>query len=102
MIIRDGNGEGMIFNFDGPEGIPEITGLDRLNDINIERLKGFNKGEKFHHSFLGVTTEKTTNGAKIVVIAKESAAEKAGLKKEGIITKIGDETVTDAEVLAKL
>ncbi len=106
MIIRDGNGEGMIFNFDGPEGMPEIAGLDRLNDrlndINIERLKGFNKGEKFHRPFLGVTTEKTTDGAKIVEIAKESAAEKAGLKKDDIITKIGDEPVTDAEVLANI
>ena len=102
MIIRDGNGEGMIFNFDGPEGMPEIAGLDRLNDINIERLKGFNKGEKFHRPFLGVTTEKTTDGAKIVEIAKESAAEKAGLKKDDIITKIDDQTVRDASVLANI
>ena len=92
MIIRDGNGSDLTFNFEGPDGIPEIAGLDRLRD--------FSRNENSHKPFLGVTTEKTTDGAKIVEVAKGSAAEKAGLKKDDIITKIGDDQVTDAEGLA--
>ncbi len=41
-------------------------------------------------TFLGVSTEKDDNGAKIVSITKESAAEKAGLVKGDIIYKVDD------------
>lgn len=43
--------------------------------------------------FLGVTTDESEDGAKIVEITKESAAEKAGLKKGDVITKVGDEKI---------
>lgn len=95
MIIRNEDGDGMMsFNFDMPEGMSEIAGLDRLKELN--------RNEISHKPFLGVTTEKTTDGAKIVEIAKGSAAEKAGLKKDDVITKIGDQQVTDGEVLADI
>ncbi len=93
-IIRDDNGENMVFNFDTREGMPEIAGLDRL--------PGMKRGLAMHRPFLGVTTEKTAEGAKVVEVMKESAAEKAGLKKDDIITKIGDEKVSDASVLAEI
>ncbi|MEO6357468.1 MAG: PDZ domain-containing protein [Ferruginibacter sp.] len=94
MIIRDDNGDNMVFNFDTPEGMPEIAGLDRL--------PGMKRGPATHRPFLGVTTEKTAEGAKVVEVMKESAAEKAGLKKDDIITKIGDEKVSDAGELAEI
>jgi serine protease Do len=95
MIIRGGDGDRMMtFDFNGPQGMDELMGL--------ERLKEMNKNEILHKPFLGVTTEKTTDGAKIVDIAKGSAAEKAGLKKDDIITKIDKEEVTDAAVLANI
>jgi serine protease Do len=45
-------------------------------------------------AFLGVTWEDFDNGAKITEVTKESAAEKAGLKKGDIITKIGSQIQT--------
>lgn len=93
MIIRDGN-DMMTFNFDGPKGMPEMIALDAL--------KGMNRHVMSSRPFLGVTTEKATGGAKIVEIAKGSAAEKAGLQKDDIITKVGDQQVTDAESLANI
>ena len=93
MIIRDGN-DMMTFNFDGTEGMQEMMALDAL--------KGMNRNGMPSRPFLGVTTEKATGGAKVVEIAKGSAAEKAGLQKDDIITKVGDKQVTDAESLANI
>jgi serine protease Do len=44
--------------------------------------------QKLTGAFLGVTTEEAKEGAKITNVVKESAAEKAGLKKDDIITKV--------------
>lgn len=49
-------------------------------------------------AFLGVTWDDVDNGAKITDITKESAAEKAGLKKGDIITKIGDTKIGEGEL----
>jgi len=93
MIIHDG-GDMMTFNFDGPHGTDEWMTLD-----DLKGMKGRGMSSR---AFLGVTTEKTTGGAKIVEIAKGSAAEKAGLKIDDIITKVDTETVTDGESLADI
>jgi serine protease Do len=50
---------------------------------------------------LGVVTEKTDAGVKVLEVTKESAAEKAGLKEGDIITKIGDTKVEDPDGLAE-
>lgn len=55
--------------------------------------------EAGNRAFLGVVTEKTEKGAKINSIEKESAAEKAGLKKDDIITKIGDNKIEGSDDL---
>jgi serine protease Do len=92
MIIRDGSGEEMTFNFDGDGNLARLNG----------RLKELYKNENFQRTFLGVTTEKAANGARIVEVSKGSPAEKAGLKKDDIITKAGEENVTDGEKLAEI
>jgi serine protease Do len=53
-------------------------------------------------AFLGVTSEDTDKdaGAKITEVVKGSAAEKAGLKKDDIITKVGDTKITNPENLS--
>ncbi len=51
------------------------------------------------HAFLGVTTDESDEGAKIVEVTKESAAEKAGLKKGDIITKVGDKKIDGPDEL---
>jgi serine protease Do len=62
--------------------------------------------EDTNRAMLGVVTDMNEKGAKITSVNKSSAAEKAGLKKGDIITKIGDKKIEDAEdvseaVLAK-
>jgi serine protease Do len=98
FVIRDDHGGNMTFNFDGPDGMPELGGMDRWED----QLKNFKGNGNSHRPFLGVTTEKADDGAKIVEVAKGSAAEKAGLKNGDVITKVGDKEVTDGAVLADI
>lgn len=53
--------------------------------------------EDENRAMLGVTTEGDEQGAEIKSITKESAAEKAGLKKGDIITKIGERKVESTD-----
>jgi len=50
-------------------------------------------------AFLGVITAKDDKGAKITSITKESAAEKAGLQKDDIITNVGDVKIENSDDL---
>ncbi|CAN5749105.1 hypothetical protein BH11BAC3_BH11BAC3_14750 [soil metagenome] len=93
MIIRDGN-KNMTFNFRSEDGA--------LLGNGDHMIREFKNGKEISRPFLGVTTEKTSTGAKIIEVVKESSAEKAGLKKDDIITKIGDENIADAESLSKI
>ena len=90
MIIRDGDRE-MTFNFS-----PDAMGFGE------NFMKEWNNGKEVSRPFLGVTTEKVSGGAKIVEVVKESAAEKAGLKKDDIITYIGEVKITDGETLSEI
>jgi serine protease Do len=55
--------------------------------------------DKMNKAVLGVMSEKTEKGARIVEVSKESAAEKAGLKNGDIITKVGDKIIADSDAL---
>jgi len=70
--------------------------------VQDDFLSQWDNQEEIIKTFLGVTTEKTTEGAKITEVVKASAAEKAGLKKDDIITKIGDEKIEDGESLSEV
>lgn len=85
IIIRDGKGN-MRYNI----APGDIEGFSFFNDANDEP-----------RAFLGVTTEDVENGAKIKLVNKESAAEKAGLKAGDIITKVGDKKVDGPETLSE-
>ncbi|MEP6927546.1 MAG: PDZ domain-containing protein [Ginsengibacter sp.] len=50
-------------------------------------------------TFLGVITEKTTDGVKITSVINGSAAEKAGLQKDDIITMLNDKKIISPEDL---
>ncbi len=54
-----------------------------------------------HTAFLGVSSEKTEDGAKIIEVTKESPAEKSGLQKGDVITKINDAKIETPEDLSK-
>ncbi len=60
-----------------------------------------NRTIKTNGAFLGVMSEKTEQGAKITEVTDGSAAEKAGLKEEDIITKVGEDKITGPDDLYK-
>lgn len=53
-----------------------------------------------NRAMLGVTTDKTEGGAIVEEVTKESAAEKAGLKKGDVITRIDDMKITSPDDLS--
>lgn len=89
MIIRNG-GDDVLFG----EG---FNGFDRLGSLSWDDEAGNNRSG----TFLGVTTEKDEKGAKITEVTEESAAAKAGLKEDDIITKVGNEKIEGPESLSK-
>lgn len=64
-------------------------------------MKMFSEGMPIsgNRAFLGVSSEKSDKGAKITSVEKESAAEKIGLKKDDIITKIGETKIEGSDDL---
>jgi serine protease Do len=52
-----------------------------------------------NRAMLGVTTETTDKGVKVEEITKGSAAEKAGLKENDVITKVGDKKIETSDDL---
>jgi serine protease Do len=57
--------------------------------------------EDSNRAMLGVVTEANEKGARVTSISKESAAEKAGLKKNDIITKIDDQKIATSGDVSK-
>jgi len=81
MIVKDGS------------KFMTADGMGIFDDAN----KSFYKtGSKV---FLGVSTEKADEGAKIMEITKESPAEKAGLKKGDVITRFGEKNIDGPQAL---
>ncbi len=88
----------------------KITVWDRNGNKSFEvRPDDFNGmtvwdggGKEEPYAFLGVTTDEDDNGAKVTDVTKESAAAKAGLKKDDIITKIGDKKIEGPESLSEV
>jgi serine protease Do len=75
--------------------------------INGSELHIPRNGELFvngddNKALLGVVTEKAENGALVKDVTKESAAEKAGLRKGDIITKLNDKDIKDHAGLAEI
>ncbi len=90
MIIRDGENS-MAFDFGPGEGGFNF-GQDFMKNFKMESDEGSD-------AFLGVVTEKTDEGLKVKEVVPNSAAEKAGLQKEDIITKVNDKKLADAKEL---
>ena len=65
----------------------------RSQNFNFGDGQSFIWGED--RPFLGITSEEGSGGARITGVTSNSAAEKAGLKKGDIITKINDESISD-------
>jgi serine protease Do len=101
------------FPFSGPDGTDFLT----LTPENIDGQAMARAFSPFHNggwsysgddvrprsgrSFLGVTSEKPSDGegARVIQVSKGSAAEKSGLRSGDVITKVDDVNVTDPESL---
>lgn len=84
-----------------------ITGRDfpgnmdfNLNFDHNNAMSLFTEDE--NRAMLGIMTDSDDKGARITSVNKESGAEKAGLKKDDIITKIDDTKIEDAEDVSKV
>ncbi len=75
----------------------DINVFDNDNDNDNEDMLGNTIGKS--RAFLGVKTEKSTDGLKITNVIKNSAAEKAGLQKDDIITRLDDKSINSPEDL---
>lgn len=75
----------------------DISSMFNDMSMNFQSVPGMENGKS--RPFLGVFTEKNEDGAKIIIVSKESAAEAAGLLKDDIITKINGTKVTGPDDL---
>ncbi|HEX8332940.1 MAG TPA: PDZ domain-containing protein [Segetibacter sp.] len=81
-----------------------FTAPRMLQDLPKGGFKMFDDNAPFgapgkNKAMLGVVTETSDGGAKITEVTKESGAEKAGLKKDDVITKVGDRKIDDPDDL---
>lgn len=70
-------------------------------NFNDENGMGFFSNIDENRAMLGVVTEKTDKGAKVNEITEKSAAEKAGIKKGDIITKVGESKIENPDDLSE-
>jgi len=89
--LADYNGDVTVLkrNFMGGNG----NNLFRMTPGNMSVFSSSNK------AFLGVLTAKSNKGAAVKNVIDESAAKKAGLENEDIITKFGDKEITSPDDL---
>ena len=90
-----------------------IDELDKDITVNRHRIRDLNafsygpgsaytiSNGNVNTAVLGVTTGNSDKGLKIQSVSKGSGAEKAGLKREDIITKIDGEDVKSPDALTK-
>lgn len=69
-------------------------------NMDGDRMSLYN--EDNNRAMLGIVTEGADKGAEIKSITKESAAEKAGLKKGDVLTKIGGKKIESADDVSKI
>ncbi|MEN9685570.1 MAG: hypothetical protein RLZZ28_1356 [Bacteroidota bacterium] len=120
---KSGNNEKMTIVVDGEHITINGKPLNEMKDSDIEirrnkaladthlkimrsgspmgNMKIFSDGmdAKTNRAFLGVSSEKSEKGTKIISVEKGSGAEKAGLQKDDIITKAGDAKISSPEDL---
>lgn len=83
------------------EGNKLIIG-DGGSNMDFGDAFSWNDDKAVKKAFLGVTTEKVEEGAKIMSVSKESAAAKAGLEKDDVITKINGIKIDGPQALSDI
>lgn len=99
---KDGDISVRLQKFKELEGLSRIPGMGSNWNYNGDGDNFRYFSEDANHAMLGVTTEKTEQGVEIQDITKESAAEKAGLKENDIITKIDETKIGDPDELSSV
>src|SRR3954453_19751415 len=80
---------------------PHMRGFDGPHPFaSPDDIRYFRPGSE-NKAMLGIMTQKAENGVKVTEVTKESGAEKAGLKKDGLITKVGSTVVATPQDLIK-
>ncbi len=112
----------MAYSFSGPDGLTRSYSLPRKPNVkSVPRIEAWNDNEMsemyprtytpgtgnfnlyndmlFSRHKLGLKIQDTEdgNGAKVLDVDKDSPAEKAGLKKDDIVTEIGGKKVTNTD-----
>ena len=80
------------------EGRDDFDYFPRERDNNFELFRDDLENSR-SKTFLGVVTDKTTDGVKITEVMKGSSAEKAGLRNGDVITKVNDKNISDPDDL---
>jgi len=91
--LRDGDGLRDLEGLRNMERLREIGPRGGMKMLDDDFVAGNNRAK------LGVASEKNDKGARITSVEDESPAEKAGLKKDDIITKVNDTKVEDSKEL---
>ena len=78
---------------------PRARSFNGNPDIKVREFRTLAPAMAGNKAMLGVATEKTNEGAKITNVTEGSGAEKAGLKKDDVITAVGDKTISGPEDL---
>lgn len=98
--VRKYNNDVRVFEMPDVKEMLSRIRPEEIESINITR--GFN-AEKPRRARLGVSTEATSEkGARITEVSENSAAQKAGLQKQDIITKIDKRTVSSPSDLSEI
>lgn len=76
--------------------------LGKMRRLAPEVIREYRLNMGNNKALLGVSSKTVNEGAEIISVNKESAAEKAGLKEGDIITKVNDQEVTKEQNLYKV
>jgi serine protease Do len=71
------------------------------NDGKKVIIRGMGPGVNESRPMLGIATETNEKGAIVMEVTKESAAEKIGIQKGDIITKVGDDKIENPDDLSE-
>lgn len=124
-ITRSGDAdEKTVVEIDGEKVKVNGKNIEDAKDVKVKIVKGSRPGEAMgfspsgnfvfrggdgyslfsedsNRAMLGVVTEDNSRGAEVVSVSKETAAEKAGIKKGDVITRVGDKKISNPEELTK-
>jgi serine protease Do len=96
------NNRKIVINGEGMGSFDEMERQFKEMEFEFKNLEGISVDSFVSSkSFLGVVSQKDEKGAIIIEVSKESAAEKAGLLKGDIISKINDIVIDGPEKLAE-